>query len=211
MEPLLAVLGSHAYAKLAAVLLLCGLGLPIPEDISLVSAGYLAYLGIVDVHAALVVCMAAVMAGDLVAFSLGRYYGTRLLETAFGRRLLSPARQVRLRAYFRRHGNKVVFIARFLPGLRFSSFLSAGMLRVRPHIFITYDLLAALVSVPVIVYVAWFFGEHVDAVLKWIRRSEYAIVALVALGAVYAVWRIYRRRRGVLAGSLLIEDSVHPE
>jgi membrane protein DedA with SNARE-associated domain len=195
MEALLAFLSSHAYAKLAAVLLLCGLGLPVPEDISLVSAGYLAYLGIVDVHGAFLVCMAAVMGGDLAAFSIGRYFGAPLMQTAFGRRILSPGRQARLRAYFSKHGNKVVFIARFLPGLRFSTFLSAGMMRVRPHVFLAYDLLAALISVPVIVYVAWYFGEHIDTVVKWIRRSEYAIVALIALGIAYAVLRVYRRRR----------------
>src|ERR1017187_5900025 len=63
MEWLLSQLTSHVYAKLAGILLLCGLGVPIPEDISLISAGYLAHLGTVDLHAVFLVCFAAVLGG----------------------------------------------------------------------------------------------------------------------------------------------------
>ena len=54
MEQLLSHLSSLSplavYLTLAGILLLCGLGMPIPEDISLISAGYIAHLGVVNVH-----------------------------------------------------------------------------------------------------------------------------------------------------------------
>jgi hypothetical protein len=74
-----------------------------------------------------------------LAFTMGRIFGTRILASRFGHRYFNPKRQRRVRAYFRTYGSKVVFIARFLPGLRFSIFLSAGMLHVRPYVFIVYD------------------------------------------------------------------------
>ncbi len=195
MDWLLGLLTSHVYAKLAGILLLCGLGLPIPEDISLISAGYLAHLGTVHIHVVFLVCFVAVLGGDSLAFMLGRLFGTRLLATRFGHRYFSPRRQRRVRAYFRTYGSKVVFVARFLPGLRFSIFLSAGMLHVRPYVFIVYDLLAALVSVPFLVYSAWFFGDHIAHVIKWAKRSEYGILAVVGVVAVYVVIKVYRKRR----------------
>jgi membrane protein DedA with SNARE-associated domain len=195
MEWLLSLLTSHVYAKLAGILLLCGLGLPIPEDISLISAGYLAHLGKVELHSIFVVCFAAVLAGDTLAFTIGRKFGTRILASAFGRRYFTPRRQRRVRAYFRTYGSKVVFIARFLPGLRFSIFLSAGMLHVRPYVFIVYDSLAALLSVPFLVYSAWFFGDRIDHVIKWAKRSEYGILALVGVVVIYVVIKVYRKRR----------------
>ena len=151
MEWLLSQLTTHVYAKLAGLLLLCGLGLPIPEDISLITAGYLAHLGKVEVHTVFLVCFAAVLGGDSIAFMMGRLFGTRMLASRLGHRYFNPKRQRRVRAYFRRYGSKVVFIARFLPGLRFSIFLSAGMLHVAPSTFIVYDSLAALLSVPLLV------------------------------------------------------------
>lgn len=195
MEWLLSQLTTHVYAKLAGLLLLCGLGLPIPEDISLISAGYLAHLGTVQIHTVFVVCFAAVLGGDGIAFTLGRLFGTRLLASRLGHRYFNPRRQRRVRAYFRRYGSKVVFIARFLPGLRFSIFLSAGMLRVRAYVFLVYDSLAALLSVPFLVYSAYYFGDQIDHVIKWAKRSEYGILVLVALVGLYVLIKILRKRK----------------
>jgi membrane protein DedA with SNARE-associated domain len=195
MEWLLSQLTTHVYAKLAGLLLLCGLGLPIPEDISLISAGYLAHLGKVESHAVFAVCFAAVLGGDAIAFTLGRLFGTKILASRFGHRYFNPRRQRRVRAYFRRYGSKVVFIARFLPGLRFSIFLSAGMLHVRPYVFIVYDSLAAMLSVPLLVYSAWYFGDQIDHVIKWAKRSEYGILTLVGVVVLYLVIKLYRKRR----------------
>ena len=186
---------SAIYGTLAGILLLCGLSLPVPEDISLISAGYLAHLGIVNVHKVLLVCFAAVLGGDCLAFMVGRRFGARLLDSRLARRFFSPRKQIRVRAYFRKFGSKVIFIARFLPGLRFSIFLSAGMLRVRPSVFLTYDALAALVSVPALVYLAWFFGEHIDHVVSWARRSEYGILVVVLLVALWFAVKMLRKRR----------------
>ncbi|HEX7500818.1 MAG TPA: DedA family protein [Polyangia bacterium] len=195
MEWLLSQLTSHVYAKLAGLLLLCGLGLPIPEDISLIAGGYLAHLGTVDVHKMFLVCFVAVLGGDSLAFGLGRGFGTKLLASRFTHRYFTPRRQRRVRAYFRSYGSKVVFVARFLPGLRFSIFLSAGMLHVRPHVFLLYDSMAALLSVPFLVYTAWFFGDQIDSVVKWSKRSEYGILALVGVVAVYFAIKLYRKRK----------------
>jgi len=186
---------SAVYNTLAGVLLLCGLGLPIPEDVSLISAGYLAHLGIVNPHKVFVVCFLAVLGGDCIAFALGRLFGSRLLDSRLARRFFRPRKQIRVRAYFRKFGSKVIFIARFLPGLRFSIFLSAGTLRVRPSVFITYDSLAALVSVPALVYLAFFFGEHIDHVVSWARRSEYGILVVVLLIAIWFALKMLRKRR----------------
>jgi membrane protein DedA with SNARE-associated domain len=195
MEWVLSQLTSHVYAKLAGILLLCGLGVPIPEDVSLISAGYLAHLGKVDLHTVFVVCFAAVLGGDSLAFTMGRVFGTRILASRFGHRYFNPKRQRRVRAYFRTYGSKVVFIARFLPGLRFSIFLSAGMLHVRPYVFIVYDSMAALLSVPFLVYLAYYFGDKIDNVIKWARRSEYGILALVVVAALFVAYKFYKKRR----------------
>ena len=195
MEWLLSQLTTHVYAKLAGLLLLCGLGLPIPEDISLIAGGYLAHLGTVEVHRVFLVCFAAVLGGDTIAFTIGRLFGTKILASRRAHRYFTPRKQRRVRAYFRSYGSKVIFVARFLPGLRFSIFLSAGMLRVRPHVFLIYDALAALLSVPFLVYSAWYFGDQIDHVILWAKRSEYGILALVGVVVAYVAIKVYRKRK----------------
>ncbi len=198
MEQLLSHLSSLSpiavYLTLAGILLLCGMGMPIPEDISLISAGYIAHLGVVNVHTVFLVCFAAVLGGDSMAFLMGRLFGRRLLETRLLRRAFSPRRQMRVRAYFRKYGSKVIFVARFLPGLRFSIFLSAGTLHVRPAVFFVWNATAALLSVPALVYLAWAFGENIDHVVAWARRSEYGLLVLALGAAVLIVFKVRRSR-----------------
>jgi membrane protein DedA with SNARE-associated domain len=194
-----------AYLWLFTILLLCGFGLPIPEDISLIAAGYLSWCGGgsdrcpklpgLNVHTAFAVCLAAVLAGDTIAFFFGRRYGRRVLASNLARRYFTPRRQLRVRAYFRKFGSKVVLVGRFTPGLRFTIFFTAGTLHVRPAVFFIYDFIAAAFSVPVLVYVAWFFGGQIDKVIKYSRRAEHGIVIAVVLLAAFIAIKLWRRHK----------------
>lgn len=199
LDHLSSISPESVYYSLAGILLLCGLGLPIPEDLSLISAGYMAYLGVVNVHTVFLVCFAAVLGGDTLAFVLGRYFGARVLAGRISKRIFTPRKQMRVRAYFRKYGSKVIFIGRFLPGLRFSIFFSAGTLRVRPAVFFIYDSLAAILSVPALVYLAWIFGDRIHSVAHWARRSEYGILVVAAVVVLLVVIKTIRRRRRRLA------------
>jgi membrane protein DedA with SNARE-associated domain len=189
-----------AYAWLGGILLLCGLGLPIPEDLSLIAAGYFSsaecHLPLhLNVHKAFAICWSAVLLGDTFAFFLGRWFGRPILASPWARRYFTPRRQLRVRAYFRKFGTRVVFLGRFMPGLRFSIFFCGGTLHLRPSVFFIYDALAAAISVPVLVYLAWFFGGQIDRVVFYARHTEHGI--LIAVGVALAVVgiRAYRRRR----------------
>lgn len=207
LEHLASLTPAAVYYTLSGILLLCGLGLPIPEDITLISGGWVAHLGIVNVHTTFVICLCAVLGGDTIAFFLGRLFGRKLLDTRLARRFFPPRKQLRVRAYFRKYGSKVIFIGRFLPGLRFSIFFSAGMLRLRTAVFLIYDTLAALLSVPALVYLAYYFGAHIDSVVAWARRSEYGImIAAFVVVAVVAI-KAYRKRRLRLRKANLHSDA----
>jgi membrane protein DedA with SNARE-associated domain len=185
-----------AYGWLAGILLLCGLGMPIPEDLSLIAAGYFAYKGVLNVHKAFLVCWSAVLLGDTCAFLMGRWFGRRVLASSLARRYFTPRRQRRVRAYFRKFGNRVVFLGRFMPGLRFSIFFSGGTLHLRPSVFFIYDSLAAAISVPVLVYLAWFFGDKIDRVVSYARHTEHGILIIVVVGGgVLLIRRLVQRRR----------------
>jgi membrane protein DedA with SNARE-associated domain len=195
IEHLSAMTPFGAYTWLVGILLLCGLGLPIPEDVSLIAAGYFAYKGVLNLHKAFAACFAAVLVGDTFAFFLGRWFGRRMLAWPWTHRYFTPRRQRRVRAYFRKFGSKVVFLGRFTPGLRFSIFFSAGTLHLRPSVFFIYDTLAAAISVPVLVYLAWFFGGQIDRVVSFARRTEHGILLALSVVAAVFLFRAYRRRR----------------
>jgi membrane protein DedA with SNARE-associated domain len=200
----------QAYLWLGTILLLCGFGLPIPEDISLIVAGYLSWCGNdqggcpsllpgLNVHKAFVVCLVAVLAGDTIAFFIGRRFGRRVLASNLARRYFTPRRQLRVRAYFRKFGSKVVLVGRFTPGLRFTIFFTAGTLHVRPAVFFIYNFTAAMISVPALLYTAWFFGGQINSVIKYARRTEHGILIAIVIAAAVITIKLVRRRRKRLA------------
>ncbi len=194
-----------AYTWLGGILLLCGLGLPIPEDISLIAAGYFSWRGALDVTKAFLVCFAAVLAGDSLAFFLGRHFGRRVLNSRLAQKYFTPRRQLRVRAYFRKFGSKVVLVGRFTPGLRFTIFFTAGTLHLRPPVFLIYDFSAAAFTVPILVYTAWLFGGQIDRVVRYARHTEHGIVVAVIIAAIVIATKAWRRHKRTIAARTACE------
>lgn len=188
--------GPVHYLFIFAMLLLCGFGVPIPEDIALIVAGIISYYGLTDVHIMTIVGFLGVMIGDSLIFLLGQKYGMRLTRSGFFARLLSPERLETVGRTFRERGNKMLFAARFMPGLRMPMFFSAGTLGIPFRVFFFYDGLAALLSVPLIVYSVFYFGDRIEEVVRWIKRVEHGIIFVILAVIAFAVvkWALSKRK-----------------
>ena len=177
--------GIMPYVLIFSILLACGLGLPIPEDISLFAAGMLAYYGKANVFIMIAVCMGGVLIGDSMIYWLGATYGRKLTQKPFFSNFLSAERLDAVKEKLHDHGNKVIFISRFMPLLRAPTYFSAGTLHLPFRVFFFYDGLAALISVPSIVWLVYHFGDRVDQLIKTIKNVEhgilFAILTLIAI------------------------------
>jgi membrane protein DedA with SNARE-associated domain len=175
------------YAGLFCVLLLCGLGLPLPEDMALLAGGFLAHRGLTQLPMTLAVSLLGVVAGDNCLFYMGRRFGTGLVSYFQLGRPSSQAQIKRLREFMHRHGNRAIFYARFLVGLRALIYLTAGSLGFSLGKFVFYDLLGAAISVPIVVSLGYLFGGQIEEVFRYLGGFEH-LIWIVALGslAVYA-------------------------
>lgn len=200
-EFLLGFDGAAPYFLVFGILLACGLGLPIPEDITLIAAGYLAYAGNANVLWMILVGMFGVLFGDSLIFYLGARFGRRLTKKWIFHKLLPDDRLEMVRQQFHKRGDKILFAARFMPGLRAPVFFSAGTLHVPYRRFLAYNGGAALLSVPAIVWSAYYFGHEIDEVVKLVKRVEHGILLLIGLGValILAKWYLTHRKlkRGV--------------
>ena len=184
----------HGYAAVFVVLLACGFGVPVPEDVSLVAGGIIAGLGYADVRLMCAVGLAGVLVGDIAVFLFGRHFGARALRLRWVARLLTPRRYARVQAKFARHGSRLMFVARFLPGLRTAVFLTAGMSGRVPFLrFLLFDGLAALISVPSWVGLGYYGAENRDWLLAWLRRGQDGVALAVVVLAAALAWLGWRR------------------
>jgi membrane protein DedA with SNARE-associated domain len=186
--------GPIPYLIVFAILLACGLGVPIPEDITLIVGGLLAYYGLCNVWIMIMVCFAGVMIGDSIVFWLGAKYGRALTKKWFFHRVLPDERIDAVRAKFKKYGNKLIFAGRFLPGLRAPIFFSAGVLHLPFRIFFAFDGFAALISVPTIIWAVYSFGDHIEKVIRWVRSTQSGIIAVIVLIGLLYVFRLLRRK-----------------
>ncbi|MBL8021282.1 MAG: DedA family protein [Leptospirales bacterium] len=189
------VSGPVPYIVVFSVLLLCGFGLPLPEDVMLFTGGMLAYFGKADVHVMVVVAFAGVMIGDGTIFFLGSKFGLALTKKAFFARILSPERLNAVREQFHKHGNKIVFAARFMPGLRTPVFFTAGTLHLPFRVFLFYDGFAALISVPTIIYLVYAFGHEVEYIVGAIKSVEHGVIFLIVGVILVIAGKIYWNHR----------------
>ncbi len=170
---------------LFAALVLAGLGAPIPEDLVLITAGVLAHQGVLDLERMIPLLYVGVLTGDIIIYSFGRRFGYLVLRHPRVLRFFTPARQERIARYFAQYGNRTVFLVRHLAVLRAPTHLIAGAMKMPGWQFLLWDGLAALVSVPLMVGIGYFFADSVIVLQHNIRRIEYwvgAIVVLVFIG-----------------------------
>ncbi|AXK38373.1 DedA family protein [Crenobacter cavernae] len=188
----------YGYLAVFLVLLACGFGVPIPEDITLVAGGIISGLGYANVHTMFVVGMAGVLIGDGVMFALGRIYGHKVLRIRPVAKILTEERFHQVQEKFAKYGNWVLFVARFLPGLRSPIFLTAGMTRRVPvWRFFALDGFAALISVPVWVYLGHFGAYNRDWLMTMVHRGQSGLliaVGLMAIALAVFIWKKHRAR-----------------
>ncbi|TAL87715.1 MAG: DedA family protein [Rhodanobacter sp.] len=199
LEPLVTIFARNGYLAVFIALMICGAGLPLPEDITLVAGGVIAGLGYANVHAMFALTMFGVLLGDSGIFLLGHHYGDRMLKWRLVARVLTPARYAKVQEKFDRYGNRMLFFARFLPGMRTTIYVTAGTThRVSFPRFLLIDTLAALISVPIWVYLGYFGAHNHQWLITWIHRGQaslWGLVGLVLLIGVLLWWRRRRRRR----------------
>lgn len=199
LERLIVLFAESGYVAVFAALLLCGAGIPLPEDITLVAGGVIAGLGYANVHAMAAVALVGVLAGDAAMFLLGHRYGARIMRWPPVAWLFTPARYAKVQEKFARYGNRLLFLARFLPGMRTAVYLSAGAThRVSFLRFLLLDGLAALISVPVWVYLGYAGANNREWLAMWIGRGQHGawiLAGLLALALLMLWWRRRRRLR----------------
>lgn len=185
--------GPVTYLLIFTLLVICGLGLPLPEDITLIGAGLLVYYGEANLHMMIIVSLVGVILGDTVIFLLGGRYGNSIRKKYPFNKVLNEQRYRKSKLLIKKWGNKLIFAARFMPGLRAPIFFTSGTLHLPYFTFIFYNGLAAIISVPAIIYSVWYFGGELEKVLHIIKRVEYTIAILIVL--LFTLVVVYYKRK----------------
>ncbi len=203
---LLPFLEHWSYIGLFLVLLSCGFGLPLPEDVPLLISGWLVHRGHAELTTMIAVGIAGVLAGDLTLHLLGRRYGESIVDMAWIRRFVTSSHLEWAEQKFQRRGPIIVFAARFMPGARAVIFLTSGIFRMPIWKFVAIDGFAAMISIPFWIWLGARFGLEAERIVGNVKDAGYVVFGVLAIVLlVWTVWewrQIRRRRRQEIARQL---------
>jgi membrane protein DedA with SNARE-associated domain len=199
------------YVVLFALLFACGLGLPLPEDIPLLLAGFFVYHGKMQLAVACVVAWCGIIGGDCVLYNLGKRYGMNITKAPMIGKHVTQARIQQAETLFQKYGIWVVAVGRLFAGIRGGMVVAAGTIRYNFVKFIIADGLAALVSGGLWIWLGWWGGKTIGDPATIMQRADpykhwifVGILGAVLAVLIYISWR--RRRHETI--SQVLADKV---
>ena len=158
MQSLQSLQGLPAYALVFGILVASGFGLPMNEDILLLTAAALTLSGVMEPWPLVAVAWAGIVIADGLIFHWGRVFGARLLEHRLLSHAVSPRRLAAMQRFMQKAGPAAIFAARFMPGVRSAVYLAAGSMRLPYRHQFLFDGLAAAVELPLLVFAVRYVG-----------------------------------------------------
>jgi membrane protein DedA with SNARE-associated domain len=214
-DELVRTIESYPYPAVAILFVLCGLGLPLPEELVLLAAGYVCAKlpQNAELPWMMAWCAGAILVGDLLPYMLGRIFGVRLLRLRWLRHLITKQRLASFDRWFRRRGDWVIFIARFLPGLRVVAFFTGGAMKMSWRRFLCLDGLGILLIVPLLTWVGYRSAGFIDQMVATVQRVERGILwGALGVAALAGLWFwLWKRGRQRRRQSGLTETYVQPQ
>jgi membrane-associated protein len=168
------------------------MGVPVPGETALVTAGVLASRG--DLEIELVIAAAAVGAivGDNIGYVAGRTGGRRLLERPGAFERYRRGLLLSGEPFFAKHGPKAVFLGRWVAALRIAAASLAGVNRMAWPVFLFWNALGGIAWAASVGLLAYFLGPAAERLFKYVGLAGVAVVVVLVVALLW--WRRFGRR-----------------
>jgi undecaprenyl-diphosphatase len=178
LQELPAVLVYAVAAILVAAETALIIGLVLPAEATLLTVGFLAYLGTLRLVPALIVMVSAAVVGDALAFRSGRRHGPRVRASRLGARV-GPHRWGRADSMLHRMGGRGVFAARWVAFARTLAPRLAGSAGMPYRRFAPWNLAGVSTWVAASVLVGYVAGTSYQRVSEILGRATGAVLTLL--------------------------------
>lgn len=198
---IIAAIAQHGYLGIALLMFAENVFPPIPSELIMPFAGFVATRGQLDPLGVVAAGVAGSLAGALPWYWAGRLLGCDRLQRLaerHGRWLTVSADDVaRARGWFDRHGAAAVLLGRLVPAVRSVISAPAGMVRMPLPRFVLWSAAGTLVWSAALTSLGWLLESQYARVADWLDPVSKAILAAIVLSYAYrvATWPQRTRRR----------------
>ena len=185
------LISSWGYAGIYITMTLESTLIPIPSEIVIPFAGFLAYMGEMNIWLIVLVSSFANLTGSIIAYEIGKYLGRGFIER-YGKYVLLNMKHVELvERWFDRYGSLTVLFSRMLPVVRTVNALPAGIGKMNFPKFCLYTFVGSIPWNLALVLVGYLLKEN------WSLLEKYSLYIdiLAVFMAVAVIFYVARRIR----------------
>lgn len=194
---LVTTIGALGYPGIFILMAMESSVIPIPSELVMPPAGYLAQQGVMNEVVAILCGTAGSLVGAYVNYSAAHYLGRPLL-LKYGKYVwITEEKFARVERFFRDHGEVSTFVGRLLPVVRHLISLPAGLAGMNHLKFSLYTVAGAGLWVTVLTYIGYFIGMNRELIMRY---SHQALIGAVLLSAVIITLYVRAHRKKKLAG-----------
>lgn len=185
MEMLAPYIDQYGYLFLFFYLMLDLIALPLPGQTLMTYVGFLAYRGHLDWGTSILIATLGSCIGMTITYIVGYIVGNPLLKK-YGKYIhMGPKRFEKTSEWYSRHGNKILAIGYFIPGVRHFTGYFAGVARLRFRTFAIFAYSGALVWTTVFISFGRLLGPQWDRLSDGIKNRILITFAIVFISLVF--------------------------
>ncbi|KRW92562.1 hypothetical protein SD51_03580 [Alicyclobacillus tengchongensis] len=190
------IIHQYGYFGVFLIILVEAIGFPFPAETTLTLSGIEWSKGVFHLVPLWLAGCLGNLIGSAIAYLIGWYLG-RPIVLFFGKFIgITPAKLDAANERFQRYELWVVFIAKFIAGVRILIPYLAGINRMKPWLFFVFNTIAAIVWSGLFIIAGRYIGEFVTKYWPFFKHHIVLLIVVVILLIALFVWfRIWEHRR----------------
>ena len=191
----ISIISSMGYIGIFILMVLESMVFPLPSELVMPFAGFLAAQGTFNFTLVIIVSALGSIAGSLLSYYMG-YYGGNRLVIKYGKYLLLDLSDLkRTEDFFQKHGEKTIFISRFIPVVRHLISIPAGIGKMDLKKFCIYTIIGATIWNFILAYLGYILGKNWDKVRHYSEFISITVAVLLFLGFIYLVYHHIKNKK----------------
>jgi membrane protein DedA with SNARE-associated domain len=183
---------SLGYIGIFIMTVIEGTLIPIPNEITMIPAGYLVATGKMHMFGVLVAGIIGNLVGGLISYYIAYRYG-RSLMTKFGKYFFfTEAKLTKVEKYFAEHGPISIALGRIAPGLKHFISFPAGLAKMDLKLFAIFTIIGGGIWIVMLVMIGYLIGDNEAAIGAYLQKMQWFIIGGIIL---IIILYIYLKKR----------------
>lgn len=181
-------ISSMGYFGVFFLMILESMVFPMPSELVMPFAGFLAYEGRFNLMLVLLISTLGSIVGSLISYYMG-YYGGNKIVLKYGKYLFLNERDLRkTQKWFKEKGERTIFIGRLIPVVRHLISIPAGIGKMDLTKFCIYTTLGALLWNAFLAYLGYLLGKNWNLVRHYTEPISIIVAVLIVVAAIYFMY-----------------------